>query len=170
MGLVEDSVVHQCSLEHWYYIAGIGSSIAALLGLFGLGFYACETYRLRKVSQEQLEASMIPCVLALEDLSTATFTSSGNLILSNVGVGVALNIRCRYEKENDTEGKWHSFPALSPKGTASLGDDGQNLMIAHGHLVCEFESLSGRRYSSGSWYEGSQGEPGFKLHHRFNKL
>jgi hypothetical protein len=97
------------SLEYWYYIAGIASAVIGLLALVGLGIYAYDTRQLRIAAQDQTEATMKPCAVVVPDPSNGGI--DGPLLLKNVGVGVALNIRWRYTGKDYP---WREFPALGP--------------------------------------------------------
>lgn len=149
---------HGLSLEQTYYVT-------AIVGVIGLFWYVIETYRLRKISQRQLESLAKPCVLILEDADEIRNFADRNLIIKNVGNGPALNIRWRLSAWQE----WSSAPALSPGGfirpplKPKEVDDG-------GGGECTFVSLGGKRYRSQSKYIRIPPSNTILLEHGFEEL
>ena len=139
-------------LEQAYYVAGVITAVASILGLAGLAWYAIETRRLRVISHRQsetasaqLEGSVVPCVLFLEDPRQSGDATEGYLLLKNVGTGPALNIRYRLNSWAD----WATSPALRPGGSIKPGLKSKEVRVGGG-AHAEFTSLSGKRYRSRS--------------------
>jgi len=163
------------TIESWYYTAGIGSFVVALLGLLGLAFYTFETRKLRIATekqlkavtkqvdamQQQLEAAITPCVLVFESQSRST---PELLSLKNCGTGVALNIRLRYS--GDDTNQWTEFAALGPSETRPAPFSMSNLINVA--VECEFESISGARYSTRSGH--SAATTNLALRHEFKRM
>ncbi|HSY03629.1 MAG TPA: hypothetical protein VK819_15810 [Acidobacteriaceae bacterium] len=151
------------SLECWYYIAGIASAAVGLLGLVALIVYAYDTRQIRIAAQDQVEATMKPCAVVIP--GSGNDSVDAPLFLKNVGVGVALNIRWRYTDKADQP--WQEFPALGPGESRAVP-----FLIKHvingGAVECEFESLSGARYSTLSGF--SENTQNLDFRHSFKKL
>jgi hypothetical protein len=128
------------SLECWYYLAGIFSFFVAVGGLIGLIIYAIDTRKMRVAAQEQIEATVTPCVLVFEDPDNQSVDAP--LWFRNVGTGVALNIRWRFM--GSTGKSLHEFPALASSYQRKATFLKQQV-ISYGAVECEFESLSGAR-------------------------
>lgn len=131
------------TLECWYYIAGIVSTLIALLALVGLTVYALDTRKLRIAGQQQLEATIRPCVLLMEDADVLRDFEHGNLILKNVGAGVALNVRWRYQRTKNSG--WIGCPALASSDCIRPQVHPRDVLDGGG-VEIEFSSLSDTRY------------------------
>ena len=151
------------SIEWWYDAAGIGSFLVGCGGLIGLGIYAYDTRQLRLAAQEQMETAMKPCVLIISDPQKEGVDAP--LFMTNAGVGVAINIRWRYT--GLTEHQWQEFPALGPAESMNVSFLIKHV-INHGAVECEFESLSGTRYSTLSGF--SEKSQNLDFQHSFKKL
>ena len=98
-----------------------------VLILAGLTWYAVETYRLRKASQEQLEALHRPCLTILTTARRAEDAvlrmngieggmvvqpRAGDVVLQNIGTGPAFNIRYKFNcgERLDIEGVSFVYP------------------------------------------------------------
>lgn len=150
------------SPECWYYVAGIVSSAVAVLGLIALCIYAYDTRQLRAAAQGQVEATMKPCALLMPEFGNDS--TDAPLFLKNVGVGVALNIRWRYTEKDYP---WQEFPALGP-GEALKVPFLIKEVINNGAVECEFESLSGARYSTTSFF--SEKTTNLDFRHSFRRV
>lgn len=139
-------------LEQAYYVAGAITAVVSTLGFAGLVWYAIETRRLRIIGQRQseiasaqLERSVVPCVLFLEDLRQSGDAPDRYLLLENVGAGPALNIRYRLNSWAD----WATSPVLRPGESIKPGLKSNEVRVGGG-ADAEFTSLSGKRYRSKS--------------------
>lgn len=150
------------SLECWYYIAGIVSAGVATIGLIVLALYAYDTRQLRVATNEQVEATIKPCVVLGPELGNDS--NGAPLFIRNVGVGVALNVRWRY---TDDDHPWQEFPALGPGESLRVSFLIRDV-INNGAVECEFESLSGTRYSTLSGFSESTQNLDFR--HSFRKV
>jgi hypothetical protein len=139
----DNAYTSDMTLECWYYASGIASFFVALGGLIGLGWYACETRKLRIAAQQQLEAAIQPCVLLMEDADQLRDFENAFLILKNVGVGVSLNVRWRYRKIANSG--WIACPALAPGGFIRPPVHPRDVLNWDG-VECEFSSFSGTKY------------------------
>jgi hypothetical protein len=136
-------------LQCFYYLAGIGSFLVAAAGLVALFFYAKDTKALRRAAQEQLEISIRPYVLFIEDADLLRPFDERNLLLKNLGAGIAINIKWRYKRIATST--WMGVPALAPNGFIRPAVNPRDLLNGKG-IECEFESASGARYRSFSFY------------------
>jgi hypothetical protein len=142
------------ALEDAYYISGVVTAVAAVVGLVGLMWYAFETRRLRIIgghqaesAAAQLERSIIPCVLFVEDSGRLDGSTEQFLFLKNVGAGPTLNIKYRLNSWGD----WATCPPLSSGGSIKPGIKPGELRAAGG-AYAEFTSLGGHQYHSRSEY------------------
>lgn len=133
------------TMECWYYVAGIASFFVAFLGLIGLVVYACDTRKLRVAAQKQLESTIRPCVLLMEDADQPRDFERAHLIIKNVGAGVGLNIRWRYRKI--AHSGWIGCPALAPGDYIRPPVHSKDVRDGEG-IDCQFSSLSGTEYRS----------------------
>jgi hypothetical protein len=133
------------SLTDAYQIAGIVSATVALVGLIVLWVYAYDTRKLRLVAQRQLEAPITPCVVIMGNPQNRGL--DGPLRFENLGVGVALNIRWRYASSSTA---WNEVPALSTRETHHTPVVIRSILNHGKAIICEFESLSGTRYTTTS--------------------
>ena len=140
--------------------------IVQALALFGLVWYAIETLRLRKAAQEQVEASnnqveglSKPCltfvgdyregadtILAMHDATGNIIAAryNGNYLITNMGSGVALNIRYQFTRPNlPTEPRY--IPHLAATGRASLVEPYAAYNAEH-QVTFDYESVGGRKY------------------------
>jgi hypothetical protein len=149
------------TLEYWYYVAGIASAVAAVVGLAGLFYYAHETTKLRRISQNQLEAMSKPCVVFIEQEVTG---SEMPLQIKNVGNGPALNIRWK-----TINGKnWVEEPVLA-KGESRLTLLRTKTIINGGQaVICVYESMSRRGYQTDTGF--SENTEDLQLRHSFKEL
>ena len=146
------------------------------LGLVGLGWYALETYRLRKVSQRQVEISqdLINAAMAqVEGLSKPCLTLSselrddadtvgeiyavgsliargnqGSFVVQNIGNGVALNVSYRMEQLEGTlpEATRYLPYVLTTRNPTMVETLNQYNRAVR--VVFEYESIGKRRYRS----------------------
>ena len=123
--------------------------IVQTLGVIGLAIYCCETYRIRKASQDQVTASQRliqaamdqveglskPCIAfsaQLRDGADAilemhgavgnliVLPDGGSYVIHNIGNGPALNLRYFFTRDN-AERDWRTFPpSLRPNAQPSL--------------------------------------------------
>jgi hypothetical protein len=153
------------TLECWYYIAEIVSAVIALLALVGLIIYAWDTRKLRITNQQQLEATIRPCVLLMEDADVLRDFDHANLILKNVGAGVALNVRWRYQCIKNSG--WVGCPALASGDFIRPPVHPRDVLDGSGVEV-EFSSLSDTRYRA----TVTCGSPGssLEMQHKVERL
>ena len=152
-------------------IAGL---VVQILILFGLIWYAWETLKIRKISQEQNETMQRPClVLSVRkrrDMDTATDALGGNpypeqkvpdgqqsgtghVELHNIGTGAAFNIKYEVliqgKRKNFHSG---SLPYISSGKKAPVLLIEQSFSTSDQHeevkLGLLYNSLSGRRHES----------------------
>jgi hypothetical protein len=133
------------SLTDAYQIAGIVSATVAFVGLIVLWVYAYDTRKLRLVAQQQLEAPITPCVVVTGNPQNKGL--DGPLRFENLGVGVALNIGWRYASSPTT---WIEVPALSLRDTHHAPFVIRDILNHGKAIICEFDSLSGTRYTTTS--------------------
>lgn len=131
------------SLDHWYYLAGVGSFLVGLGGLIGLIFYAIDTRKIRRSAQQQAEAPFTPCVLIVENPMDHTIDAS--LYMKNIGSSAALNIQWRLVKNTP----WNETRALGPSEATDLHIEIKDVIDGNG-VECLFESLSGAKFSTTS--------------------
>jgi hypothetical protein len=149
------------TLECWYYVAGIVSAVAAVVGLVGLFYYAHETTKLRRISQNQLEAMSKPCVVFIEQEVTG---SEMPLQIKNVGNGPALNIRWKAINAKN----WVEEPVLA-KGESRLTLLRTEAIINGGQaVICVYESMSRRGYQTDTGF--SENSQDAQLRHSFKEL
>jgi hypothetical protein len=90
----------------WTFIVNCGICIVNCVVLATLFWYALETKRIRKASQQQVEALQKPClalvseprdfddtVLEMDDAVGGMIVASGNVKVENIGNGPAVNVR-----------------------------------------------------------------------------
>jgi hypothetical protein len=146
-------------LDGWSYVAQIVTSVIGILGFGALVFYAVDTRRMRIAAQEQVEASIIPCVLITAD--PQKLGTEGAIRIENIGAGPALNIRWAFWKDLT----WNSLPALEAKKSRSAPFLLKEILNNDKAVVCEFESLSGTKYRTFSTIP--EDTEHFDLQHRF---
>jgi hypothetical protein len=140
-------------LENLYYLAGIVSALAAVLGLFGLAYYASETRKLRVAAQDQVQNMLKPCVLLIRDHSSSRRFNQTPLIFKNLGTGAALNLRWHLAA-SETHA-WQELPALAPTEICTSHLLIKDVLNGGGSVECEFESITGERYQTHSYYPDS---------------
>jgi len=154
------------TLECWYYVAGIVSAVCAVLGLAGLTWYAIETYKLRTAAQDQVESTIKPCVLFLENppgpAQSKGFDDNG-LLIKNVGNGPAINVRWKLNSQM----QWQETAALEV-GVARETALHLKSVINHGKIECMFESINGVTYITESGFSGDASD--LDLRHTFRRV
>jgi hypothetical protein len=136
--------------------AMLGVQILALIGLL---YYASETTKIRKASQQQVEGMSKPCLTLWGELrdgadailemheavgSIVAAADRGSYVVQNVGNGVALNIRYSFTRPNVVAGVRY-IPHLSPTGRATLVETIGGYNAEH-EVTFDYESISGRKY------------------------
>ena len=156
------------------------------LGIFlGLLYYAIETYKIRKVSQQQNETMQRPCLVpsvrVRDDFDTAVENLSGNpypgyrlvydesdtshVVLHNIGSGPAFNIR--HEVQSPKGVKKDNLSGYLPY---IRREGGESILLVASNLTSEnrdtdvvfklsYESLGGHRYESEMCIETRKNEP-----------
>lgn len=148
--------------------------VVQALALVGLIIYCVETYKVRKASQKQLQASMDqaeglskPCITFWSELRDGqdailnTHGATGNLIarpdggsyvINNLGNGLALNLRY-YITRNDPQldapanRSWRYIPTLDATAKVALVETLTGYNGEH-EATFEYQSISGRKYRS----------------------
>jgi hypothetical protein len=158
---IQPSILSGITFEAWYYIAGIISAGAALVGIPGLYYYAHETTKLRRISENQLESMSKPCVVFVEQMVTGTEMP---LCIKNIGNGPALNIRWK-----TLNGKnWVEEPVLA-SGDSRLTLVRIKTILNGGHaVICVYESMSRRGYQTDTGF--SESTQDIQLRHSFKEL
>jgi hypothetical protein len=149
------------TLECWYYVAGIVSAAAAVVGLIGLFYYAHETTKLRRISENQLESMSKPCVVFVEQQVTGTEMP---LFIKNIGNGPALNIRWK----GLIEGNWVEEPVLGSGESRLTLLRIRTIINGGGTVMCVFESMSRRGYQTKTGF--SENTQDLQLRHSFKEL
>lgn len=145
--------------------------IVQALALLGLTVYCIETYKLRRVSQKQLQTSLDqveglsrPCVTFWarlrdgQDVILDMHGAVGNLIvrpdegsyvITNLGNGLALNLRYYFTRDDRwaDHRNWRYIPTIPASAKVALVEtlsfyDGEH------EAVFEYKSLGGRNYRS----------------------
>jgi len=148
----------------------VANLIIQLLILLFLIWYAFETYRLRKASQEQIEALQKPCltvVTTARDYDEAIFEMDdavggmvlapreGSVQLWNIGAGPAFNIRYRFNYLDQP--RQNGTVVVEPSGYLPYIMAGEKfaMQVTRGilqpheyELVALYEILGGRRYET----------------------
>jgi hypothetical protein len=134
--------------QHITAIATVVQDILLLVSAVLVGWYLCETRKMRKAAESQLEAQIRP---ALSVYPHAT------LQLVNIGSGPALNVKLVILHKCGPV-QWHSEANVAPRVTGSFVSPGEahkrDSTIPVGHYGAEqelqifYESLSGKRYAS----------------------
>jgi len=142
--------------------------VVQCLLLLALVWYAWETWKIRKASQEQVEALQKPCltlVTAPRDYDDAVLdmddavggmivaASQGSVSLQNMGSGPAVNVEYRFNPVDPPAGanvaRAHGYlqniPAAGDFVIALAREVLRNLEY---ECVITYDSLSGRRYRS----------------------
>jgi hypothetical protein len=152
---------------HWIPSANL---FIQLLILVFLIWYACETYRLRKASQEQIEALQKPCLTvattardydeAILEINGAVggmvlAPREGSVQLRNIGAGPAFNIRYKFNCLDQPQ--QDGAVVVEPSGYLPYITAGDKfamqvtrgiLQLHEYQLVALYDSLSGRRYET----------------------
>ena len=137
------------SLENAYYIAGIVTAFTSFLGLVGLVIYAVDTRMLRVSSQEQTEAMIRPCVVFVEDPKDQSGITENKLLIRNVGIGAAMNIRWRTTRVPDA--KWIEVAALAAHEDRKSALSKTTLVFGIS-VECQFEGMGGIQYTTLSYF------------------
>jgi hypothetical protein len=149
------------TLECWYYVAGIVSAGAALVGIPGLYYYAHETTKLRRISQNQLEAMSKPCVVFIEQEVTG---QDRPLWIKNVGNGPALNIRWRGANRES----WVEEPMLAAGERRLTMLAIKGVIMGGRSVICVYESMSRRGYQTDTGF--TENTKDLQLRHTFKEL
>lgn len=149
--------------------------IVQTLGVIGLAIYCCETYRIRKASQDQVTASQRliqaamdqveglskPCIAfsaQLRDGADAilemhgavgnliVLPDGGSYVIHNIGNGPALNLRYFFTRDN-AERDWRYLPAVLTSQRATLVETLGGYSAEH-VATFEYESIGGRKHRS----------------------
>ncbi len=121
-------------------------AIIAALALLGLIYYCLETYRLRGLAQEQMEAGFRPVIAITEEFPKLEFR--------NVGTGPALNVRYLFATDIGRATKRETTAVAIGEG-AGLGDLAYFVIR---DVEISYESVSGRHYvTKGSFLKDDQG-------------
>ena len=133
-----------------------------------LVWYAVETHRIRKASQEQAEAQQKPCltlVTGARDYDEAVLETGGavggmivaaregNVALQNMGNGPAVNVRYECNPANPPKGANVARPGgylqnIPAHGTFVMAVAREVLRNLEYEFVATYESLSGHHYES----------------------
>ena len=153
--------------------------------LLALVWYAWDTRKIRKISQEQNETMQKPCLVPLvqvrADLDTAVENLSGNpypgyrvvedeprtshVELHNIGSGPAFNIRHEVQSPKGIKKDHLSgyLPYVRREGKETVLLVADNLISEDPDkdvvLTLSYESLGGRRYESEICIQGRHNEP-----------
>lgn len=154
-------------MDHSIALANL---LIQLLILAFLIWYACETYQLRKASQEQTEALQKPCITVVttardyDDAILGVDDAIGGMVLApfegsvqlrNIGAGPAFNIR--YTFSNLDQPRQSGDVVVEPSGYLPYikAGDAFAMQVTRGilqlheyELVALYDSLSGRRYET----------------------
>jgi hypothetical protein len=154
-------------MSYWIPIANL---LIQFLVLAFLVWYACETYQLRKASQEQIEALQKPCltvattardyddaILGVDDAIGGMVLAprEGSVQLRNIGAGPAFNIRYKFNyvdqpRQNGAVVVEPSgyLPYIKPGDTFAMQVARGILQLHKYELVASYDSLSGRKYET----------------------
>jgi hypothetical protein len=142
--------------------------IVQLLLLGVVVWYAWETCKIRRVSQDQLEALQKPCLTlvteardydaALLELNGAVggmivAARNGNVALQNMGYGPAVNVTYNFKPVNPSEGvkvagSGGYLQNIPAGGTFAMQVARGSLALLEYELIVTYESLGGHRYES----------------------
>lgn len=137
-------------------VAMLGVQILALIGLI---YYAFETTKIRRASQQQVEAMSKPCLTLWGELrdgadpilemheavgNIIAAADQGSYVVQNIGNGVALNVRYQFTRPNVAPAERY-VPHLSPTGRATLAETIGGYNAEH-QATFDYESISGRKY------------------------
>ena len=150
----------------WLYISDSVNLAEVIQGIIlaVLAWYAAETRKIRRVSQQQLEALHRPCLLlateardpdeallGTDDTVTVLIVSShnGNTTVENIGNGPAVNIGFEFKAVSNTEG--NDSPPRSTGYPPSLAETApftvpfprEVLRNQEYEFACSYESLGG---------------------------
>ena len=146
----------------WIPVANFLVQLAILVALV---WYAVETWRIRKASEEQAEAQQKPCltvVTAPRDYDEAILEMNGavggmvvaprngNIALENMGNGPAINVSYNFNPvDPSTVSCPHGYlQNIRAGGTFIMAVARGVLSNREYELIVTYESLSGRRYES----------------------
>jgi hypothetical protein len=152
---------------HWIPATNLGVQVLVLAFLV---WYAFETYRLRKASQEQIEALQKPCITVVttarspEDTILRVNDVVGGMVLHqiegcvglwNIGAGSAFSISYKFSciRHRRQEGAHISepdgyLPYITAGAQFAMQVPIETLRSQEYELVASYESLSGRRYQT----------------------
>ena len=132
----------------------------------GLGFYAWDTRKIRKLSQEQIEVMQKPCLVpnvrarthrvvgeVSDDITYHGVMTSGNVTLHNIGNGTAFNIRLEIQKQEEPKESSKGYMPFLPAGSEAMTSIVTNeLYTSKQHekvkLKLSYVSQSGKSYES----------------------
>jgi hypothetical protein len=133
-----------------------------------LVWYAKETWQIRRLSFEQIEALQKPCltfistarqqeeaVLDMDDIVGGMIIAAreGSVAIQNVGSGPALNVRYKFTPINPPTGANVARPAgylqnIPPRETLVMPVAREVLRNLEYEFIATFESLNARRYET----------------------
>jgi hypothetical protein len=145
--------------------------IVQALALLGLTVYCIETYKLRSVSQKQLQTSLDqveglskPCITFLARLREGAEVvldmhgavgnlivrpNEGSYVITNLGNGLALNLRYYFTRDDKwaDQRDWRYVPAIPASAKVALVET-LNFYDGEHEAVFEYTSIGGRNYRS----------------------
>ena len=136
--------------------------------LVALAWYALETWRIRRASQEQVEGLQKPCltlatetrdyddaILEMDEAVGGMIVAArhGNVALLNMGNGPAINVHYSFDPVNRRQGanvaRPHGYLQNIPPGGEFLMPLARDVLRnLEYESVITYDSLSGRRYES----------------------
>lgn len=138
-------------------LGAIASAVIAAFGLLWLIRYANDTKTLARASQDQIEAAEVPFLVVAGVGVGHPLVGNASHVLRNIGNGPALNcvFRLRRPKlftETRDPAVWtearDGYEEVGAGDEKALGGLVVTAMEHETHFVLEYESLSGRRYST----------------------
>jgi len=150
------------------WVTAIATAILAILTfltLRKLKQYAEDTTKLVDIGSKQLESSYRPLIVLKEELVT------GNLIMRNLGSGIAVNIKWDGIDNNGQMGTM-TFPFLDhhTENSVTVHTLGQNHGFLQERIIISYKALSGKTYETAVDIARNPGTETTHLNHEFRMI